>query len=80
MAKIPYEFYRKNMKTIYGLFGLILLINGTIGYFIKVYYNFPETESIEIVFFVSVLLHFAVVQLVFRKRMKEFKDTGKQEG
>jgi len=75
MRKVHPEFYRKNMKSIYGLFALILLVNGIIGYFIKRYYNFPEIPTMEVVFFTSVLLHFAAVQIVFGKRMKEFNDS-----
>ena len=70
--KVPYGFYKKNMKSIYGLFGLILAVNATIGYFVMTYYNFPQIQSFEVVFFASVLLHFAAVQIVYRKRIKEF--------
>jgi hypothetical protein len=72
--KVPYKFYKKNMKGIYALFVTIMIVNGTIGYFIKSYYNFPQIASLEVVFFVSVLLHFALVQIIYKKRIKEFNE------
>ncbi len=75
MVKVPYGFYKKNILSIYMLFGLLLLVNGTIGYFVKSYYGFPEIPSIEVVFFGSVLLHFALVQIIFRKKIKEYNNS-----
>jgi hypothetical protein len=75
MAKVPYRFYQKNMKVLYGLFGLILAISGTIGYFIKSYYGFPDIQSMEVVFFSSLILYYVAVQVFFRKKIREFNDT-----
>ncbi len=73
MLKITYKFYKQNIKAIQGLLLLILAVNGTIGYFIKEHYNFPELQSIEVTFFTSIVIHFALVQIIFRKKLKEFK-------
>jgi hypothetical protein len=74
MVKVPYKFYRQNIWTIQGLLLLILAVNFTIGYFVKSYYDFPEIQCVEVVFFTSILLHFALVQIIFRKRIKDFNE------
>lgn len=62
----------QNQMRFFALFGGILAILATIGYFVKSCYNFTDIQSIEVVFLTSVLLFFIAVQVVFRKRIKEF--------
>ncbi len=73
MKKIPYKFYKENLKSFHGLFYIVLMIGGTIGYFIQSHYNFPFLTSIEVTFLSSVAIYFASVPLVFRKKLREFK-------
>lgn len=72
MVKVPTKFYLQNQKSFFGLFAIILILLTTTGYFVKSYYHFPDVQSMEAIFFSTILLFFLSVQIVFRKKIKEF--------